>query len=304
MPPKLRRGLSILALGFVVLFSLRLAYGYHSQPNREAGGPPPAVATAFELDKHNYASSKMHRRKGGDGGTATVDQKYERVAQLSMQSRDFASDEKEIRDVVGQHRGLVQFEERSGLSGGQTLQLAVGVDPARFDELVQALRKIGELASIHIHKVDKTNDYKELQAARRALVATRDALTALKTQGGRVDELMSLEQSILEHEERIQKLGVQLGEFDEENEFCTVKLTLAELAPLAAVTIPFVHRAKVAFEWTAVFYLRLVGIALGGALLLLVLLALAQRLRAVQFLLASLETSGSDEAGPSGDITS
>jgi len=290
---KLRRGLLVVALGLVTLFLLRLGYGYHQQPNGVPDGVDSDPLTPFELDKHNYASSKLRRSKGDTGVATTVDQKYERIAQTSMTSRDFAADEERTRTVVADHHGLVQFEERSGLEGRRRLQLAIGVDPERFDALVRGLTAIGHLTSIQIHKVDKTNDYRELQANRAALVTARDALTALKAQGGRVDELMALETSILEQEQRIQNLGVQLGEFDEENEFCTVKLTLSESAPAAAVHISFVHRAKVALEWTVRQYLRLLAIALVGALLTLAVLSLSIRFGVVQRLFA---LSGDDSS--------
>lgn len=197
-----------------------------------------------------------------------------------------------MRDLVRAHDGLVQFEQKSGLSGRRTLHLAVGVDPARFDDFVSSLREIGKLASIDIHKVDKTNDYKELQAKRRSLEKSRASLVALNEQGGKLDELMGLQERILSIEERIQALGIQLGEFDQENEFCTVKLTLIERVRVVPSQIPFYHRAKVALEWTIVFYFQALGALAVGALAVLLIMLVQEKLAVAQRLFRKLEEDG------------
>jgi hypothetical protein len=51
-----------------------------------------------------------------------------------------------------------------------------------------------------------------------------------------VDERLKVQARLTEIEEKIQDLGVSLGEFNAENEFCTVKLTLAEIEPPLSLT--------------------------------------------------------------------
>ena len=286
MKRKLRRGVVLVVMGFAVLFVLRLGYGclQHPDPTVQQLSQRLDLGDVFaENERRNYASSKL-ARKGK--GVASFDQKNEKIAQLTAQSRAFEADERRVREAIESHAALVQFERQSGLAGGRALHLGIGVDPNRFDSLTSELRRIGRLLDIHVHKVDKTNDYRELQAKRASLEQTRAALQALKGQGGRIDELVKLEERVLEIEERIQNLGIQLGDFDEENEFCTVKLTLIEQP--AARTIPWHHRVKVAFEWTLVHYLKLLGIVLGGALLALVVIALLDRIGAIRGLVHKL----------------
>ena len=64
---------------------------------------------------------------------------------------------------------------------------------------------------------------------------------------------MNLENRILEIERQLQDLGVSLGDFDDENEFCTVKFSLQETKN---VSISLFHRLKVALEWTVKIYLK------------------------------------------------
>ena len=142
--------------------------------------------------------------------------------------------------------------------------------------MILEIKKIGKLESIQIHKTDKTNEYSNLNAQRESLEKTRTALISFKGKGGKIDELINLENKILEVEESIQKLGVKLGEFDTENEFCTVLFTLSETGKASKSWFKsFVERLKTAFEWTVKYYLLiwvlLTFAALGIFLFILIL---------------------------------
>lgn len=280
MKRRLLRGAALAALGFVALAGLRLGYGYWAHPNRvRGGGEEVAAPSSFQYESKNYASKKVRR-----GAVTAVDQKYEKIADVRATSRDFERDEVALRGAIDSHDGLVQYERREGLAGQRTLHMAVGVDPARFDDFIARVQAIGRSTFVQVSKNDKTNDFEKLEAQRAALVETRDALVALEGRGGSIEEQVTLQQRILELRQSIQDLGIELGEFDSEHEFCTVKVTLAESHPSAAVaiTIPFVHRARVALAWTLPVYLRLLGLLLSGALIALVLLVAAEKWELVQ----------------------
>ena len=271
-------GVMGLGLGFLLLFGLRVGYGYLAVPDPAgptAGPSSGGESFAFEVGRNNYASRKARRKGPSAGG---VDQKYERVATLDARTKDFASDERRVRSAIAKVSGLVQLERKSGLEGQRRLHLAIGVDPARFDPLVSELGAIGDRISVRIDKADKTNEYRDLRAQQGSLTKSRTALIALKSQGGSIEELIQLQDRILNLEERIQQLGVSLGEFDEENEFCTVKLTLRDhVAPVAAAGIPLWQRAKVAFEWTVPVYFQLITALVFGAVFVLLALFMLER---------------------------
>lgn len=263
---RLRLPLFVFALGFLILFLLRLGYGY-----LQADGKSLVLNNQLHLgsvwefasEVKNYASFK---RKGfvaaGGAPAASGDQKYEKVANVGLNSAKFEDDEGAIRDLIAANDALIQFEQRKGLEGRRTLRLAVGVDPAAFDAFVEKVQAFGRLTHLSIDKSDKTNEYRDLQAKRRALEKTREALAALKSRDGEIRALVELEQQILSLEQQIQGLGVSLGDFDTENEFVTVKLFLAEAkaapSPLASTLI----LAFDAFAWTLFYYpLIWIGVA-------------------------------------------
>ncbi len=114
--------------------------------------------------------------------------------------------------------------------------------------MVDDIKQVGRLMSLSVVKSDKTNEYRELNAQLDTLRKTHASLGTLKQHNASVDELIQLENRLLELEKEIQDLGVSLGEFDEENEFCTVHLTIEETG--TSTSTPLTSRIYHAFVWS------------------------------------------------------
>lgn len=280
--PLLRNAIAIYIIGFIAIFGLRVLL---TNSNNTSAIPAPVEILGaygdFSYGKRNIASQK----RASAATPTAVDQKYEQVANIGTVTEEFDQDETTARRLIKESSALVQFEQRSGLEGYRRLQLAVGVAPARFDNLSDQLQKIGILAQLQIDKTDKTNEYLDLQASKVSLEKSRDALLDLKSRHGGIDELINLETRILELEQQIQSLGVNLGDFDAENEFSTVKLVLTEKKKRNAITKGIGARLLEAVIWTLQYYtllwaglaaailsiwgfLKLLGMVVGAARLL------------------------------------
>ncbi len=74
-------------------------------------------------------------------------------------------------------------------------------------------------------------------------------------------ERIHVQNRLTEIEERTQELGVSLGEFDSQNELCTVKLALVESTSAARTS--WGRRIIDALEWASLRYM-LVGIGFLG----------------------------------------
>ncbi len=265
MKQSIRKGLTYCIIGFFALFILRLIYGFVAYPNGTIDTNNSYVPQ-FEFSKRNYASTKMKRQVANNTITTpvTVDQKYEKIGTLGAVTNEFKEDEKQTRNLIKKHNALIQFEKSAGLVGNQYLHLAIGVAPEKFDEFIARLKDIGKLVSLDINKTDKTSEYKDLQAKQTSLEKTRNNLLAIKNKSGQVSELVELETKILDIENQIQDLGISLGAFNEENEFCTVKFTLQE-SKTAERDISIASRLKTAFEWTVQYYFYLLILLLLAA---------------------------------------
>ena len=266
----LTRGALFFFLGFTALFLLRLGYGYATQPNGEVieqGHVQSSSGYDFELSRKNYAGQKS---RAAGPAPQSVDQRYEKVATLGRSSHAFEEDEARVRAVAKAVEALIQHEQAFGLEGRRQLQLALGVPPEAFDEVLGQLQDIGKSVSFQVNKTDKTNEYRALLAQQESLKKSRDNLRALQARDAELGDLIALESRILELESQIQSLGVSVGEFDSEFEFVTIKLTLSEVHAPTERFIPVLKRIKVAFEWTiwaslaisAAFFLFLMGAAL------------------------------------------
>lgn len=252
-----KKTFAILLMAFIALFVFRLLFGYQTVPEETLSEIQNEVVN-FQLEepilsnRKNYASKKYQQVNGTTA--ANLDQKYEKIADIKSFTTQFESEEQKIRTQVEDFDGLIQFENKSGNKGYRRLNLVIGIPPENFDSIYNSLIEVGKIQSKQITKTDKTNEYKELNAKKASLEKIRASLIELKSKGGRIDEYMQLENRILEIEQQLQELGVSLGNFDDENEFCTVKVLLTEGK---ATEISLIQRLKVALEWTIKTYLML-----------------------------------------------
>lgn len=259
MQKTMRFTMGFFCLGFVVLFLLRLGYGYWTSPNGEPIRSAPINRASgqvwqFASSLKNYASAKVKRSASPVAAFSETDQKYEKIANIGLQSSKYDVAERNIRDLVKSSTSVIQFEQRSGLKGRRVARLAIGVIPNQFDSFVKDARTFGKLTELTINKSDKTNEYRQLTAQRVSLEKTRDALTKLKQRQGDITAMLALEKQMLSLEQQAQSLGVSLGDFDSENEFVTVKIVVSETGPPAIRNISFPNRALIAFVWTVKYY--------------------------------------------------
>ena len=251
---KYKKFIVILLLAFLALFLFRLAYGYTKEVTPEHSF---AVTDFLQIPQHerkNYASKKYRVIAGQS--PVRVDQKYEKIAEISSRTSEFDKVEAKVREQIAVEHGLIQFENKSGNKGARRMHLVIGVPPENFDAIYAQLTLFGKIVSKQITKKDKTNEYKELNARKSSLQNIRASLVELKSKGGKIEEYMQLENRILEIDQQLQDLGVSLGNFDDENEFCTVKFSLSEGQELQ---ISLLHRLKVAMEWTIKTYLKIMA---------------------------------------------
>ncbi len=271
MPMTWTRAAIIAALVFIALFAIRyLTSGPHG--NAPLGSWQNAVqqaADVFEIGRKNYASSKK-LSSGGPGAAGTFppgnaeSQKYEKIRSLTQVTEDYDADRQKIDEQIKSSQGLVQLERATGLKGQRSLQLGIGVPPDRFDAFIDVARSIGKGVAIEIVKNDKTNEYLQLRAKRATLEKARTALEELRASGGSTDERVNVQTRLTDIEQQIQDLGVSLGEFDSQNELCTVKLTLQERMKVKLWSVW--RRAYRAFGSALMDYLML-GVGFFGLML-------------------------------------
>ena len=266
---------------FFLMFFARLAYSFIQYSETSESFISPNLLNNFNSSdarfRTNIATSQYQIKKAAAGGLGTpqmvnVDQKYEKTANISCQSSQFEKDEAAVLQTIKAQNAIIQYQQKSGKKGNRKLSMQIGVPPDAFDTFVAEIEANHKISSISITKTDKTNEYRELNSKQKTLQATRASLLELKNKGGKIEEFIDLENRILEIDNQLQALGVQLGDFDSENEFCTVNLNLIEGK---VVKVSFWDKMKQSFEWTVQYYLMLViglFIAFASAFVLILIL--------------------------------
>ncbi|SHN43235.1 DUF4349 domain-containing protein [Chitinophaga sp. CF418] len=278
-------------LVFLVLFIFRFIYGYVAPDGRQSGDYSNDFFESIGNLRKNYASEKMQYK--GEASQHQPDmaispsQKYEKTASVKTKSSHFEQDNKQIAAQTEAFKAIVQYEQALGLKGSRELHLMIGVNPEAFDSFYLAVQKIGVIKATQITKVDKTNEYRQLNAQKASLLKTLESLNELKSKPGPITDLVALHDKILETEGKLQDLGVELGNFDTENEFCTVKLSLYEGATEKKISL--IHRVRIALEWTIHYFTYLVFAALGVLCAAFVLLVIIDRLKVISKIAKKLE---------------
>jgi len=272
---------------FVVLFFamliFRFVYGYVPSNLSQDGDYYSGYFDKVENLRKNYASEKQYLKNDvpTDARHASS-QKYEKTASIQSKSVQFDQGVKEINSETRKFGGVVQYEKTTGNKGNREIHLLIGISPDKFDSFYVRIQQIGDVKAKEVTKVDKTNEYRQLNAKKASLEKTLLSLNELKAKGGVVSDFVVLHDKILEIETQLQELGVELGNFDTENEFCTVKFSLYEGATRKKV--PFIQRLKVALEWTIEYYAFLIIGLFGAAVTVLFLLLIIDNLNIMKVL--------------------
>ncbi len=263
---------------FVVLFVFRLIYGYVVADNNTANDYNGNFFSSIDNLRKNYASEKVAIK--GDVQAASnfaSNQKFEKTASIKAKTSEFEQDEKQLKAKAKALNAVIQYEQNLGQKGNRQIHLLIGINPILFDSLYVELQKIGVTKATEITKVDKTNEYRQLNAKKASIEKTLQSLHELKAKGGQIADFVALNDKILEIEEKAQELGVELGNFDSENEFCTVKFSMYEGA--TEKNIRFIHRIKVALEWTIKYFAIITITTLFLSLTIFILLLIVDKMK-------------------------
>ncbi|RFM31286.1 DUF4349 domain-containing protein [Chitinophaga silvisoli] len=244
---------------FMLMFIFRLIYGYVASHTNSSGDYYENYFDQVNGLRRNYATSKLDMGSkmsmapaGNPQPDFSTSQKYEKTAIVRTTTSDFTKDEADLRKKIESYKAMIQYEKALGKKGNRELHLMIGVNPEKFDSFYHEIQGLGAIRSMSITKVDKTNEYRQLNAKKVSLEKTVESLEKLKTTAGANQDLLSIYDRQLELEDKLQNLGVDLGNFNTENEFCTVKLSLYEGA--TAQSISFIHRVKIALQWTIHYF--------------------------------------------------
>jgi hypothetical protein len=284
-----KTGRWFIALFFLMLL-FRLIYGYAITDMASGNDYSNNFFSSVDNLRKNYASDnnvmKMKTDVAAQASVASA-QKYEKTATVKSKTTQFEKDVDDIKKMTATFAGVIQYEENTGNKGSRQIHWLIGINPEKFDSFYLKVQSIGQVRSMEITKIDKTNEFRQLNAKKASLEKTLASLNELKTRAGEISDYVSLHDKILEIETQLQELGVELGNFDTENEFCTVRFSLYEGAPDKKIS--FMRRLKVALEWTIKYYAVLIISLLALVAAVFVLLLVIDKLKLIKMVTNKLE---------------
>lgn len=268
---------------FILLFVFRLVYSFVATDENNGRDYSDNFFSSIDNLRKNYASEKM-LMKADIQSTQNVaaNQKFEKTATIKTKTSEFEKDEKQLKEKSKSYKAVIQYEQNLGQKGNRQIHLVIGVSPILFDSFYLDIQKVGVVKALEITKVDKTNEYRQLNAKKVSIEKTLQSLNDLKAKGGQIADFVALNDKILEIEEKAQELGVELGNFDAENEFCTVKLSMYEGA--TEKNISFIKRVKISLEWTIKYFSIIMLSAFTVVLTIFILLLIVDKLKIISTL--------------------
>lgn len=274
---------------FFLLLLFRLIYGYAITDMASGNDYSNNFFSSVDNLRKNYASDNNMKMKTdvAEHASSASAQKYEKTATVKSKTTQFEKDVDDIKKMTTNFAGVIQYEENTGNKGSRQIHWLIGINPEKFDSFYLKIQGIGQVRSMEITKIDKTNEFRQLNAKKASLEKTLASLNELKTRGGAISDYVSLHDKILEIETQLQELGVELGNFDTENEFCTVRFSLYEGAPDKKIS--FMRRLKVALEWTIKYYAVLIVSLLALVAAVFILLLVIDKLKLIKMVTNKLE---------------
>lgn len=155
----------------------------------------------------------------------------EKTAFLTAGSTAFNEDEAKIRAVVAEFKARTFAEKKNGLEPGRRWTIEIGVNPDKFDEMVEKLRTIGTLASKTEDLNDRTNEFRVLHLERQRLKKYLESTTKLQGKTASLEDSLKLEQKIQDIQKDLDGLSAKFGELLGEESYYHVHVTLVEYQP-------------------------------------------------------------------------
>ncbi|MDR0292890.1 MAG: DUF4349 domain-containing protein [Oscillospiraceae bacterium] len=241
---------------YAILFIARTGYSIavFDEENMFFGSSVTTYLTGEKLYL-NIASSRYEYVSAD--GVEILDQKYEKVASVGTKTARYAEDERSVYAAIEECLAVIQKENRSGLEGSRRLDLVIGVKPDHFDGAVERIRAIGTVTSFRTVKTDKTYEYRRMLAERDKHLKQIESYEALKSKGGSITEMLTVEDRIIEVEALLREQSVTLGAFSEDNALCTIEFSMYEGRMLNIFLILWD-----ALVWSTGLYLISLGILL------------------------------------------
>ncbi len=181
--------------------------------------------------------------------SAVNDRKMVYTATVYIESKTFDDARSALDETVARFGGYIEYTSLDGSAerGDRYLSYTARIPVDNYTDFIAALDDAGNVTSFSESADDITNSYIDVEARLDALEEQRDRLHKLAEQAETTADLIEIESRLSEVQYELESYTRQIQAMDDQVSYCTVDLTLREVAIYTPVTHTFVDRITDAF---------------------------------------------------------
>jgi hypothetical protein len=199
-------------------------------------GATPAAGPAASNSSPPAVNLAVAKRPGGDRQVIST-------AQLQLEARDIDQTVQRATALVLGAQGYV-FSESASLADNQHANVVYKVVPARFNDVVSGLGRLGKLEHQQIGTQDVTGQVVDLGARLTAAQTSAARLQQLLAGSGNVADLLSVEQQLTTRDGEVDSLSGELAALRAQVDLATITL---DVSALPTHPRPAPHHARPGF---------------------------------------------------------
>lgn len=184
-----------------------------------------------------------------------TDRKIVYTASMRMESTRFDDARTALLAAVEDCGGYLESTDQSGSAkeGSRWVSYTVRVPAGKYTAFLEQAGQAGSVLNLNESAQDITLEYVDVQARLESLESKKARLEALADKAETTADLLEIENQLTEVQYQLESYTRQMKVMDNQVDYCTVDISLREVATLTPTGVSFGERIADAFtgDWTA-----------------------------------------------------
>ena len=184
-----------------------------------------------------------------------TDRKIVYTASMRMESTRFDDARAALLAAVEDCGGYLESTDQSGSAkeGSRWVSYTVRVPAVKYTAFLEQAGQAGSVLNLNESAQDITLEYVDVQARLESLESKKARLEALADKAETTADLLEIENQLTEVQYQLESYTRQMKAMDNQVDYCTVDISLREVATLTPTGVSFGERIADAFTggWTA-----------------------------------------------------
>lgn len=184
-----------------------------------------------------------------------TDRKIVYTASMRMESTRFDDARAALLAAVEDCGGYLESTDQSGSAkeGSRWVSYTVRVSAVKYTAFLEQAGQAGSVLNLNESAQDITLEYVDVQARLESLESKKARLEALADKAETTADLLEIENQLTEVQYQLESYTRQMKVMDNQVDYCTVDISLREVATLTPTGVSFGERIADAFTggWTA-----------------------------------------------------